>query len=245
MARKRQIDPGIWTSEHFINLSQGVNDLGARQLFIGMVSNADDERRLKASPAYLKMIIFPGDDFTPDQILEWRKRIEKEKFCVVYAVNGTEYAQIAEESDFDMHQYVNKPLPSKIPPPPNGAVPEPSRNNTAPVPSAQKKTKPRQTIEQYKAELRQKYSDLDFDAEMEKYHLFWYEGKRKPPKNVKLALRNWFDKAREYKAKGGNNGTGILGKDNRRDRHLDWAKAADQGGTAEEIPGGPGEAKTT
>lgn len=57
MARKRMIDPGIWTSEDFANLS-----MLARLVWVGLISNADDEGRGKANTAYLKSQLFPYDD---------------------------------------------------------------------------------------------------------------------------------------------------------------------------------------
>ena len=43
MARRRMIDPNFWESEDVSRLS-----LFARLLFIGMISNADDEGRGRA-----------------------------------------------------------------------------------------------------------------------------------------------------------------------------------------------------
>ncbi len=58
------------------------------------------------------------------------------------------------------------------------------------------KEKSSKTFEKYVEELRGRFKDLDFDIEMEKFHLYWYEGSVKPPKNDKLALLNWMNKAR-------------------------------------------------
>ncbi len=63
--------------------------------------------------------------------------------------------------------------------------------------------KPTESFESYRDRLRVKYSDIDFDTELEKFNLFWYEGNKKPPKNAKLALRNWMDIARERKQQRG------------------------------------------
>ena len=52
------------------------------------------------------------------------------------------------------------------------------------------------------------YQDIDFDNELEKFELYWTEGGRKL-KRPKLALKNWMDKAREYKKRG--SGYGKLG----------------------------------
>ena len=48
----------------------------------------------------------------------------------------------------------------------------------------------------YLEEMRGQYLDINFDNELEKFHLYWSEGNREL-KNPKLALRHWMDKARE------------------------------------------------
>ncbi len=60
----------------------------------------------------------------------------------------------------------------------------------------------KETLEHYKAKLRQQFSDLDFDRELERFQLYWSEGGRKL-KNPKLALLNWMTKAREIKQQKG------------------------------------------
>jgi len=53
------------------------------------------------------------------------------------------------------------------------------------------------TFEEYYESLKSKYSTLDYDAEYEKFNLYWHEGKRKL-KNAKLAWRNWLDHALKW-----------------------------------------------
>ncbi len=110
MARKRQIDPGIWTSEQFCNLSSC-----ARLLWIGMISNADDEGRLKGSAQYLKMIIFPGDAHTAKDLTKWKEEIVTQKLVQSYNANGSEYLYLP---TFKQHQYMTKKFDSKLPTPP-------------------------------------------------------------------------------------------------------------------------------
>jgi len=54
------------------------------------------------------------------------------------------------------------------------------------------------SFKKYTDDLRLKYNDLNFDNELEKFHLYWSEGKRKL-KRPRLALKNWMDKAREIR----------------------------------------------
>jgi len=62
-------------------------------------------------------------------------------------------------------------------------------------------------FEEYIEEIRPEYADLNFDNELKKFHLYWSEGNRKLQR-PKLALRNWMDKARDFKRdkKGGQGG---------------------------------------
>ncbi len=79
MAR-RMITSDIWLHERFGHLP-----LHARVLFIGMITNADDEGRIKASPSYLRALVFPyDDDVTADQVKEWRDAIENNGFIATY-----------------------------------------------------------------------------------------------------------------------------------------------------------------
>lgn len=129
MARKRQIDPDIWTSEQFTNLK----DFRARLLFIGCFSNADDEGRLKAGPAYLKMIIFPGDPLTTLEVRGLRDMVEAEGLIQVYS-NGQHPGEYLSLPTFSKHQMINKRYPSKLPPPPTALLPYNDGSATAPLP---------------------------------------------------------------------------------------------------------------
>jgi len=56
----------------------------------------------------------------------------------------------------------------------------------------------KQTFEEYVVAIQPEYSDLDVNKELEKFKLWWSEG-RKELKRPKSAFRNWLDKAREIK----------------------------------------------
>lgn len=51
---------------------------------------------------------------------------------------------------------------------------------------------------EYIEELRLEYPDLDFENQFKKFKLYWSEGPKKL-KRPKTALKNWMDKAREFK----------------------------------------------
>jgi DnaD/phage-associated family protein len=111
MARKRQLDPGIWTSEQFMRLKSP----NARLLFIGMITQADDEGRLRGGPLYLKSTIFPSDHVSLTMVKEWRDKIVGLGLCCLYTVEGNEYLWLPQ---FQKHQYMTKRFRSTLPSPP-------------------------------------------------------------------------------------------------------------------------------
>jgi len=87
MARKRMIDPSIWTNEKFGTLSTL-----AQVLFIGMISNADDEGRLKASSKYIKAVILPYSEHPYDTLTIPLRDLYDTGMVVPYTVDNIEYA---------------------------------------------------------------------------------------------------------------------------------------------------------
>ena len=80
-----------------------------------MISNADDEGRLKGGAQYLKMIIFPGDAYTAKDLTKWKEEIISQKLVQSYNTNGSEYLYLP---TFKQHQYMTKKFDSKLPTPP-------------------------------------------------------------------------------------------------------------------------------
>jgi phage replication O-like protein O len=70
------------------------------------------------------------------------------------------------------------------------------------------KTTAAKSFEEYKEKLKERFKDLDFDLELEKFTNYWSEGNR-ILKRPKLALLNWLLKAREIKQRGGDGQHGI------------------------------------
>lgn len=108
MARKRQLDPAFWTSEQIVKLTHT-----ARLMFIGMISNADDAGRLKGSPAYLKMAMFPGDRMSDRRIQTIRDEITAIGLALLYA--DTEGNELLWLPKWHKHQYMNRSYASKLP----------------------------------------------------------------------------------------------------------------------------------
>lgn len=102
------IDPSIWSSEDFSELS-----MLARLTWIGLISNADDEGRGKANAAYVKSQIFAYDDeLTVKEIEGALSEIAKSMSIRFYEVDGKKYFQLTNWSKF---QTINRPSPSQIP----------------------------------------------------------------------------------------------------------------------------------
>lgn len=59
-----------------------------------------------------------------------------------------------------------------------------------------------QTFDEYVIQLKNEFTDVDFDSELRKFELYWQEGNRKL-KRPKLALLNWMQKARNYQSEKG------------------------------------------
>ena len=109
MARKRMIDPSIWTDEGMADLEH-IEQL----LYIGLFSLADDAGRLKGSPTYLKLAlpIVVGDLSTDairnhlDRVLTVMQKLQK------YVVEDTEYLFFA---NYKQWQKIDRPQESRLP----------------------------------------------------------------------------------------------------------------------------------
>lgn len=110
MARKRMIDPGFWIDEKL-----GTMPALARLLFMGIISNSDDEGRLPGHPALIKSQIFPYDSgITVEQVTEWLRILLELEIIMIYTIDGQIYIQI---KNFLKHQTINRPTKSKYPEP--------------------------------------------------------------------------------------------------------------------------------
>ena len=110
MARKRFLTPDIWSDAFFVKLTAQ-----ERLLFIGMITLADDEGRLRATPSYLKGEIFPEDRLPEVRVKEIRDRIAALNRSVqLYKVDGMVYIQLR---NWPRYQAPSHPSPSRLPPP--------------------------------------------------------------------------------------------------------------------------------
>lgn len=115
MARKRMIDPGIWSSEDFSKLTSF-----SKLVFIGLFSLADDEGRGKANPSYLKSMLFPYEEgIRSADIKKTLQEIASTMSVIFYTHDEKEYYALKSWGRF---QTINRPSPSDIPAPASDSV---------------------------------------------------------------------------------------------------------------------------
>lgn len=113
MARRRMIDPNIWQSEDVSHLSYR-----QRLLLIGLFSNADDHGKGRGHHNYIRSTVFPYDDISIKDIAGDIMEIQKHIQVIFYLVDGSWYYCFV---NWTKWQTVQKPQPSLIPDPPEGA----------------------------------------------------------------------------------------------------------------------------
>lgn len=102
------IDPSFWEDEKL-----GSCEPIARLLFMGLISQADDEGRLKGHPSLIRSTVFPYDDLITNEIIEgWLEKLASHKLIIRYEIDTQKYILI---KNFKKHQTINKPQKSKLP----------------------------------------------------------------------------------------------------------------------------------
>jgi hypothetical protein len=110
VSRIRTIKPELWDDELL-----GSCSISARLLFIGLISNADDEGRLRGAPARLAGRIFQYDELPPRKVEAWLVELEEAGRIVRYAVGKERFIWLP---GFKKNQVINKWKASILPPPP-------------------------------------------------------------------------------------------------------------------------------
>lgn len=115
MARIRTIKPSFWTDDKVVNLT-----IPARLLLVGLISNADDEGRIVASPAAIIGTLYPQDaDVTTAKVKRWLAEVDRSGIARLYASGKAEYAYFPR---WKKHQKIDRPQPSNLPAPPPDAL---------------------------------------------------------------------------------------------------------------------------
>lgn len=108
MASRRMIDPAFWQSESLMEL-----DYRQRLLFIGLISNADDQGRLKGNPKLVKALVFPFDDISADEVQADLDELATVECISVYKVGSKTCIQIL---NWWQYQHPQWAYPSDLPP---------------------------------------------------------------------------------------------------------------------------------
>ena len=107
MARKRMIDPNFWSDEKL-----GECSIQERLLFMGLISNADDEGYGRANPKLLKSLIFPYDEFKSSDIEKWISHLDEINIVTLFKYDNQTYYFLP---NFLKHQTINKSRTSSLP----------------------------------------------------------------------------------------------------------------------------------
>ena len=107
--RIRTLKPECWQDE-------AIGKLGPweRLLFVGLITMADDEGRLRALPSAIAGHVFPYDDVPPAKVKKWLRAIEAVDLVVLYDHDGVRYAAI---TGWSTHQKINRKVDSRLPAP--------------------------------------------------------------------------------------------------------------------------------
>ncbi len=109
------------TSEFFRNEKIADLDITGRLFFIGLITNADDDGRVRGSPKYLKASIFPYDDINIATITKYCTDCQDLGIIHCYKLNGADFIYL---TGWQGHQTIraDRYKPSTLPPPDNQEV---------------------------------------------------------------------------------------------------------------------------
>ncbi len=120
MPRIRTLKPELFVSSQVMNVSRD-----ARLLFIGLITQADDDGRGVADPRKLKAVVFPGDeDISRSDIEQMLAALAAQQLITLYA---SDHGDLYALPSWGKHQKISKYRPSVLPPPPR-AIQDDSRS---------------------------------------------------------------------------------------------------------------------
>ena len=108
--RIRTLKPEVWQDEKV-----GALDPGARLLFVGLITMADDSGRVRELPRLILGHVFPYDDVPPAKLSRWLSEIADAGMVMRYEIDGGKYLAFRHWSK---HQKVDRASDSELPPPP-------------------------------------------------------------------------------------------------------------------------------
>jgi hypothetical protein len=111
--RIRSIKPDVWDDE-----ALGECSTSARLLFVGLITQADDDGRLPGNPRWIASKVYPyDDDITSADIKGWLAELDRVDVVHLYESSGKTYIALPA---WDSHQTIDKRYykPSRLPAPP-------------------------------------------------------------------------------------------------------------------------------
>lgn len=109
MPRIRTVKPDFWDDEAIGEISRD-----ARLLFIGLITQADDDGRLKGSPKLVKGKLLPYDDVTIPEVSGWLTELADQGLIECYTVNGRPFISLP---SWHKHQRISHKTDSALPSP--------------------------------------------------------------------------------------------------------------------------------
>jgi hypothetical protein len=110
MPRIRTLKP-----EHKSHRKVGRLEDGPYRLWVGMLTETDDEGRLVAEAGQLRALVWPYHDISLEEVEKRILELDKLRLIRLYTVKATRYAVFPSFAD---HQRLDRPSPSKLPQPP-------------------------------------------------------------------------------------------------------------------------------
>ena len=111
MPKIRSLKPDVWEHEGFGNCS-----IEAQAMFIGLITQADDEGRLRGAPSLLRGQLWPYKSLTDTQAEKWLGELASASLVHPYTVAGARYIALV---DWSKHQRISHRRDSELPPPPS------------------------------------------------------------------------------------------------------------------------------
>lgn len=112
--RIRSLKPEMWADEKIGRLTRD-----ERLLFVGLITMADDEGRLRAMPSAILGHVFPYDQDAAKRLEKWLGALETMSLVLRYESSGLPYIALV---GWSKHQRINRPNQSELPAPPSANV---------------------------------------------------------------------------------------------------------------------------
>jgi len=198
MARLRVIKPEFWDDEKLATISRD-----ARLTFIGIWNNADDYGVVKGHTLWLKNNIYPYDDIKNQTFQGWLSELESIRVVTPFTVNDEKYYYI---KNFLKHQTINRPSQTRNPNPPDN-INDDSLSNHGVLTSEvevevevereveeKRKASPRTSDSDFISQLKEIYTWIDVDTEIQKMKAWFLTPKGKGRRLTQRFAVNWLNK---------------------------------------------------